>query len=164
MSIKQFEVFHGIVLTKLLRSKKPVSLRMVETRPDSDDWRVYTINIDSDLFVKHRITYKPPGKKGRYSWQFVFSQNEIFRINEKDKTMYIALVCGRQNIKEEIDIMEVCFLEPKKIANIFPSIIDKPFSLTVRSEPNKSLRIIVNRKVRDIIPVSAIENWDIPGS
>ena len=43
MSIKQFEIFHGIVLTKLVRNENPVTLRMIQNSPKSDDWRIYTV-------------------------------------------------------------------------------------------------------------------------
>ena len=79
MSIKQFEVFHGIALTKLLRSDKPVSVRLIETKP-AEDWQIYAIN-DIDLFAKHRAISNPlVCKKGGYSWQFVFSPSEVSRI------------------------------------------------------------------------------------
>jgi hypothetical protein len=31
MSVREFELYHGAVLTKILRSEKPVALRLVET-------------------------------------------------------------------------------------------------------------------------------------
>lgn len=40
MSVKEFELFHGAVLTKLLRSEKPVALRLIETRP----WEVLIVS------------------------------------------------------------------------------------------------------------------------
>jgi hypothetical protein len=30
MTIKQFELFHGAVLTKLVRSDRPITLRMID--------------------------------------------------------------------------------------------------------------------------------------
>lgn len=33
MAIDEFELFHGVVLTKLVRSDRPITLRMIETRP-----------------------------------------------------------------------------------------------------------------------------------
>ena len=38
MSVRDFELYHGAVLTKILRFQKPVALRLVETRPQ-DNWR-----------------------------------------------------------------------------------------------------------------------------
>lgn len=162
MSVKQFEIFHGMALTKLLRSEKPVLLQMIETKPVSEDWRIYTIfrnSGETDLFVKHRITHEAPKKDG-YSWQFVFAPNEISRINGKDKPVCVVLVCGRQNVKEN-KIMEICLLEPDQVKQIFPSDNTRAFSLTVRSEPNRQLQVKANRKVIDTIRRTAIEDWGI---
>jgi len=160
MSIKHFEVFHGIALTKLIRNEKPVSVSLIETKP-AEDWQVYGI-IDVDLFVKHRTkSNSQVRKKGRQSWQFTFSPHEISRINKKGaRPVYVALICGQQNIRDE---MEICFLKPEQVKGIFPSAVDKTFSLTVRSEEGHSLKIFVGRKVRDIISRNAIEKWEIPG-
>ena len=159
MFIKQFEIFHGIALTKLLRSEKPISVSLIEIRP-TEDWQVYGI-IDVDLFVKHRTgSISLVRRKGGHSWQFTFSPNEICRINKKDRPVYVALICGQQTIQDE---MEICFLKPEQVKKIFPSNSEKPFSLTVRSEPGNSLRVVLDRKVKDIISRSAIEKWEIPG-
>ena len=155
MSVKQFEVFHGIVLTKLMRSKKPVALRMVETKP-TEDWRVYTFNLYYDLFVKHRSAPNPNAAKRGASWQFTFSPSEVSRILSKDRDVYVALVCGQQNVEDEMD---VCFLDPKDVEKIFPTDSSKTFSLTVRRAPRKGLKV---KKIN--IPRNAIEKWDIPGS
>lgn len=159
MSIRQFEIFHGIALTKLIRSEKPVSVSLIETKP-AEDWQVYGI-IDIDLFVKHRTkSNSQVRKKGRQSWQFIFSQGEISRINKRGRPVYVALICGHQSIQEE---MEICFLKPEQVREVFPSDADKPFSLTVRSEPGNSLWVFVHRQVRIKVPRSAIEKWEIPG-
>ena len=160
MFIKHFEIFHGIALTKLLRSEKPVSVSLIETKP-AEDWQVYGV-IDVDLFVKHRAgSTSLVRKKGGHSWQFSFSPREISRISQKDnRPVYVALVCGQSNIQEE---MEICFLKPEQAEKIFPLDSNKPFSLTVRSEPHHRLAVIVDRKVKDIIPRNAIETWEIPG-
>ena len=159
MSIKQFEVFHGIALTKLIRSEKPVSVSLIETKP-TEDWQVYGI-IDVDLFVKHRASSTSlVRKKGGHSWQFNFSPSEISRINKKDKPVHVALICGQHSINKG---MEICFLKPEQVKRIFPSEVSKSFSLTVKSEPGNSLRVIVDRKEKMIVSRTAIENWDIPG-
>jgi hypothetical protein len=36
MSVHEFELFHGIVLTKLIRSDRPITLRMFETKPSEE--------------------------------------------------------------------------------------------------------------------------------
>ena len=73
----------------------------------------------------------------------------------------MALICGQSNIQDE---MEICFLIPENVAEIFPSNNNASFSLTVRSIPGKRLRIIVGRKVVNKIPRNTIDKWPIPGS
>jgi hypothetical protein len=48
MAIRQFELFHGAVLTKLVRRGQRVALTMIETSPN-DPWAVYTINDAVDV-------------------------------------------------------------------------------------------------------------------
>jgi hypothetical protein len=159
MFIKQFEVFHGMALTKLIRSEKPVSVSLIETRPTSEDWRIYGI-CDADLFVKHRASSTSLSRgKGGHSWQFIFSSTEIARIHKEGNPVFVALICGQSNIKNE---MEICFLEPDQIEQIFP-LDDRAFSFTVRSKPGNKLWVIVDRKVKVKVARDAIEQWDIPG-
>ena len=40
--------------------------------------------------------------------------------------VYVALICGRQSIQDS-KVMEICFLEPKDIAKVFPSDIEQDF-------------------------------------
>ena len=160
MFIKQFEIFHGIALTKLLRSEKPVSVRLIETKP-TEDWQVYAIN-DVDLFIKHRAISKPLArKKGGHSWRFIFSPTEVSRINKKARPVYVALICGQPYIQDE---MEICFLYPEQVEETISLDGNKSASVTVRSEPSKSLRVIVHRKEKLTVSRNAIEKWEILGS
>jgi hypothetical protein len=52
MAVHEFELFHGIALTKLVRAERPISLRMIKTRP-GEAWSAYTINNEVELFLKH---------------------------------------------------------------------------------------------------------------
>lgn len=54
-AVRQFELFHGAVLTALLRRDHPIALSMVETMP-SDSWSTYRINDAVNLVVTHSTT------------------------------------------------------------------------------------------------------------
>jgi hypothetical protein len=90
--IKEFELFHGALLTKLVRSEKPLTLRLIETRMD-DSWSTYTINDQVRLLVKHSLNPRKLSrvKNGR-AWSFVFSKNQVAQATV-DGT-YITLICG----------------------------------------------------------------------
>ena len=77
VGIQIFELFHGAVLAKIMRSygDRPVVLRLVEVNP-KEYWSVYTLNDEVHLVVKYR-TRANKLSKGRWSWNFVFSPEEI---------------------------------------------------------------------------------------
>jgi hypothetical protein len=105
MSIQQFELFHGAVLAKLMRSDRPIALRMIETKDEA--WSVYTVNDEVELFIKIRTTANELSReKDGLSWQFVFTPEQVEQIRNlyTTKKVAIALVCGRQNIKDDMQI------------------------------------------------------------
>ena len=60
MSIKDLELLHGAVLTKLVRSDNPITLRMIETNRN-EARSAYTLNDEVILYIKY---HKKPGKRG----------------------------------------------------------------------------------------------------
>jgi activator of HSP90 ATPase len=50
MPLREFELFHGGVITKIVRSERPVTLRLIETKPE-EKWSTYTLNDKVDLFI-----------------------------------------------------------------------------------------------------------------
>ena len=118
MSIKDFELFHGAVLTKLVRSDRPITLRMIETNPDTS-WSVYTLNDEVHLFIKYSISPRSLSRgKGGLSWVFTFRPEHISEIKalQAEKRVFVALVGGRRNIKQVR--MEICLLTPDDFARI----------------------------------------------
>lgn len=164
MSVKEFELFHGAVLTKLVRNEKPITLRLIETR--FDDSRVYTLNDVVELYVKHSVSPRQLRKDdGGYSWTFTFNQEQLNKIreHEKKRPTYLALVCGHKEIKKSR--IEICLISPdvrKKI--IEPEGVDQ-HSITVRYKVRtKKFRIMQNRQEMLSIPLNALETWEIPQS
>ncbi len=115
MSIRMFELFHGGVLVKLLRSNRPVTLRMIETQP-KEKWSTYTLNDEIDLF----ITFSQKRKKfrrngGGNSWTFQFSENQRQQIWD-GKKVHIALVCASKEFNE--NNIPVCLINEEKLKGL----------------------------------------------
>ena len=136
MSIKQFELFHGAVLTALARSDRPVTLRMIETRPP-EAWAVYTLNDEVELYVKYSTAVRDlKTKPGSFSWTFVFGSDEVAKLSELSavRDVYAALVCGRKAISRK-EKMHVCLLTPEELARLIDLEDHTPQSTTVRYIP-----------------------------
>lgn len=102
MKIKDIELFHGAVLTRLMRKDRPVALKMFEF--NADEYRSAYILTDDDgdkpLYIKHSKGTKPP-KRYKKAWQFTFSNEhlqEIKKLAGDFGKVYIVLVCGAKTI------------------------------------------------------------------
>lgn len=164
MSIKEFHLFHGAVLAKLIRSGKPISLSMIETKPD-DAWASYTINMAEEIYIKHSATPRANSRgEGGYSWTFVFSPGHISQLNkiQRERPLNIALVCGHKSIKDER--MEICFLKPEDVAQVIDFEELASQSVTVRYVNGaKKLRVFQERKVEVMVSLNELDKWEIPG-
>jgi hypothetical protein len=164
MSIKEFELFHGVVLTRLVRSDKPLTLRMIETNDDS--WGVYTINDEVKLLIKHSASPRKLSRgNGGDSWVFHFSSEHIVQINElqQKQPVYVALVCGRKDIKQ--GRMEICFLQPDEFSKVINLSLIEAQSITIRHTLGaKNFRAFVDRKEIPLSSLNAIDRWKVPGS
>lgn len=162
MGIQQFELFHGAVLTKLVRSDRPITLRMIETKEEA--WSVYTVNDEIELFVKHSITPRELGReKDGLSWQFIFTPEQVEHIHNLRSTKKVAviLVCGRQNVKDD---MQIAFIEPDDVQELIDFSVNTTQSLTVKYLPRKKLRIITGYTREKLVSQNALEKWTVPGS
>ncbi|MBC8493116.1 MAG: hypothetical protein H8D43_04955 [Chloroflexi bacterium] len=163
MTIKQFELFHGAVLTKLVRSDQTRTLRMIETRP-GEAWAVYTINDAADLFLKHsasaRVLTREPGG---FSWQFAFGPEQVSQIHERQasRQVYVGLVCGQSDAKQ--GKMQICFLHPDELAKLIDFEDASTQSITVRYIPRRKLKVC-SGNVGLSVSQNALDQWDVPGS
>lgn len=155
MPVRQFELFHGAVLTKLLRSERPVALRLVETRP-KESWSTYTVNDTVDLLVTHSKSdrrIKQDG--GATAWTFPFSRNQLRQINGSERPVWVALVCGRKNPFARD--MHIWLLDPEQISAVAPSV-------TVRKPTGRGqFRVFKDRYEEFRVPQSRLDNWQVPG-
>jgi len=162
MSIQKFEIFHGAVLAKIMRSygDRPVVLRLVEAHPE-EYWSVYTLNDEVHLIVKYRTSANRLSK-GKLSWGFVFSAEELDLIKrlQNDKRTYVALVGGQRSVGET---MEVGLLSDEEFMMLVQKSNKSGLSITMRYEPGRQLRIVHNRKIVYKIPRSRLDSWEVPG-
>lgn len=164
MPVREFELFHGAVLAKIVRNEKPITLRMIETKPSSE-WAVYRINDEVTLIIKHskkaRSLRQPATATSRTatSWTFVFSSDQLAQVSKG--TVWVALVCGQDNVGA--GPKEICLLQPDEIDALIPNGPTKQQSVTVRYEPGKSLRAL-HGQVTKVVPRNRLDTWQVPGS
>ena len=163
-SVKQFELFHGLVLAKIQREKRPTTLSMIKTSTQ-EEWSTYEIDIDgvdinsTPLFFKHSSKSKPLKKTGAESWTFNFTSGQLNQLREKNHR--IVLICGFQDIKSAKD-MQICFPAPEQVEALLdlssPDNVTR--TVTVQAERKKRLRVFSNR-TNDKFTVgrNAFSNW-----
>ena len=166
MSVHEFELFHGCVITKILRSDRPITLRLIQTKPQ-EHWSTYILNDETNLFVSHSVAPRPVSRAGGgTSWTFNFSKNQLKQINStlKNRAVYVALVCGRQNLKGKKEKIEICFMTPQQIEEIV-NFNAAQQSITVRClNSGGRIRVFKDKRERFYVPKSALDKWEVPGS
>ena len=162
-SVHQFELFHGIVLTKLVRNPKPITLRMIETNVTAA-WALYTINGDVSLLIKSSKRPKDKKKQESHTWQFTFTPDDLAKLRKLKGAIHVALVCGDETVTT--DWMQVCLIE----ANELNKMIDLGASTqqTIRvtyTPPQKKLRVKGTTSADDcLVNRSRLDKWDVPGA
>jgi hypothetical protein len=161
MPIRTFELFHGAVLTKLVRGDHPVTLRLIETRP-SDLWSTYRVNDELNLLLKYSTSPKSPkSEKGVMAWQLVFSSDQMKQLAIPGT--WAALVCGSRELRS--NEMEICLLDAGQLAQLLNLDLPWPHSLHVRRVSNKGLRVGPTKAGRDMVVArNRLEKWTVPGS
>jgi hypothetical protein len=162
MAVRDFELFHGAVLTKLVRGDRPLTLRLIETRP-TDSWSTYRLNDEVNLLMKHStVSSARKREPGAVVWQFVFSPDQMKQVAKTG--VWVALVCGAP-VLTKTD-MDVCLLEPSQLAALLA--LDRPGqpqSITVKRQPNMSLRVTSAKTPEEVIvPRNRLDTWRVPGS
>lgn len=163
MAIKDFELFHGIVLTKLVRSDHPISLRMIETNKDQA-WSAYRVNDASFLYIKYRTRARKTKRPKGLAWVFIFSEDELEQISnlKKQHPIFLALVCVDKKPNS------VCLLEPSEIERCINLDFKGSQNITVLYQRNKNLRAYgpLNSSEDDklVVPQSRLDKWAPPGN
>lgn len=167
-TVHEFEMFHGIVLTKLVRRHHPVSLSMIETRT-RDAWAEYKVNDEVVLYVKHSTSPQSLKREGGIAWNFSFASDHIDRIRalKNDGDICIALVCGDRDLAE-LRVMQICLLQKHQVVDLLDLESTRSQTIRVRYLPGtgKSLRVrgSLTGMTELVVPRSGLDNWQIPGT
>jgi hypothetical protein len=168
-TVHEFEMFHGIVLTKLVRRKLPVSLLMIETQA-KEAWSEYKVNDQVILYVKHSTSPRSLKREGGIAWNFSFATDHVKRIRalRDGGDICIALVCGDKDLGE-LGSMQICLLEKHQLAGLLDLDLSRPQAIRVRYLPGtgKSLRVrgSLNDSAEELkVPRSGFDKWQVPGT
>lgn len=168
MGVKDFELFHGAVLAKLIRNGRPISLKLIEMQIDQSRC-AYLINDSTYVYVKHSKTPKESKKdENTFSWVFSFTPEHLQEIKELkgEKDLCLALVCGQNEITRKTPI-EVCFLEWDQIAECFEMEAVGQQSITVKYKKGCKMRVWGRGNTMHhplLINQDALTVWKVPGS
>jgi len=190
MGVHKFEHLHGVVLTKLMRSDRPTTLRMVETAP-KEAWSLYRVNDAVDLLIKcstaPRELSRERAQGGHgYAWTFTFTPAEVRKALERragkqshlslPPSTYAALVCAFPMHSQQT---KLCLLEPAELGKLLtmaapmhvpgaevaiPAVEPNQQSITVKSVERKFLRVTSRHEVALLVPQSRLETWTVPGN
>lgn len=168
MGIKEMELFHGAVLSKLFRNDRPMSLRMVEMNIDQSS-RAYLVNDIAYIYVKHSATPRVLERiEDGYSWIFSFTSNHLAELQKlrEFKDVYLALVCGQSTIDRDHPT-EVCFINWSQITDCLDlQRADDTQPITVRYRKGYKLRVWgpKNTSQKPInVNQDALDRWEVPG-
>lgn len=103
MPIRDFELYHGALLATLVRSHRPVTLRMIET--DANDcWSAYILDDALTIYTKHSAHGDYNKTTKSVSWTFTFNPKHLrdLRRLEEEHPVHIALVCGNHGLRMRV--------------------------------------------------------------
>lgn len=88
--LKEFEFYHGVVLSRLVHGDVPVQIHTFPTDSNAS----YVLNGSVGLYIKHSTKRMTP-------WRFSFQkkhQNEIQQMRDKFDYVFLILVCGDDGV------------------------------------------------------------------
>jgi hypothetical protein len=160
--VHEFELFHGVVLTKLVRGERPFTLRLIETKV-GELWAAYKVN-DATIHIKHSVT---PRRRTRGEpatvWQFTLPASEVSKICAPSgdwSEKFLVLVCGAKDVR--FNAMQVCLLDSGQLAQLLDSGANRQQTISVVHTRNKSLRARSPR-AEIIVPRNRLDKWVVPG-
>ena len=168
MAIKDIEMFHGVVFTKLLRSERPINLKMFEFNVDAST-AAYLVNDEVTLYVKHSKTPRDRRRKSyERVWHFNFTTvhlSEMKKLN-KNSDINLVLICGDKDLDKARE-MQVCFLKPKEIEKCINYNGTETQTLTVADVKRGKLRVWGSANTAKeplLIEKRRLDEWEVPGS
>lgn len=181
MPIRDFELYHGALLTKLVRSDRPITIRMIETET-SECWSVYTIDDTVAIYTKASGHGEFNEKDKSVKWTFTFHSkhlDDLQRLSEQND-VYMALVCANHSLPRGVPVSlshtwenwlgleqqlrkkrtGICFLEPEEWYECLDIKNGRTQSITVELAKGKAF--LVNGHLRT--PQNRLDTWQIPDS
>lgn len=152
MSLAQFELYHGAVLSQIIGNPK-VNVKLFERNSDHG-WGAYEV---SDNETTYRVVIKATaqvrkGRKGNCACVFTFSQADVDRLRkiEVDRHLLICLVCSDA---------EICTLEWGDIDRLGLLMDKSACSVSVSWAPNTGLHVKC-RGVELVVPRNKLKNFE----
>ena len=141
MKIKDFELYHGVVLTKIARQDKNLTLRMIETQPKSA-WALYRVDDKANLLIKH--SKSPHSDDYGRKWQFTFSEGQMEQLDLGETSSsgtHVALVCGHGRPDGDQQPTGVCLLKPGELAELLEAGGTGQQAISVSLRKGESYRV-----------------------
>ena len=165
--VREFELLHGIVLTKVLRTDG-ATLRLIETDVKRA-WAAYTINDEVIIYVKYALTNRETKREGKSVWAFPFQPSELGKIMtlREGKPVYAGLVCGLTDIKLHKE-MQVCLLDPNQLYDCIDLGSNKTQTINVEYKSGASLRAYgpnnSEERRKFVVSRNKLDEWKVPGT
>lgn len=157
--IQQYEFLHGCVLTALMRSDRPSTVRLVETDATAA-WSMYKVN---DAFIHIKPSTKPRVNQDNSKvWSFTFSKNELEHIRANQSN--VVLVCAYTDIKTDQNMWRI-LIDYEQLKTLVDMVNILPQdSLSAKYKPNARKLVISGKGNELLIAPKAFVEWEIPGS
>ena len=166
MPIQKSELFHGAVLIRLMRSKRPMTSQLLDIKTGKEPWATYILNNKLAILIKSSTSPKP-GKDNVNRWSFTFQTNQLNALKKLNKQyqdqVYVALVCGVDNLKIKDKNTEICLIEPAELTSLIELDASSSQHMSIYLQDNKQLNV---RGLSDPIkvPRTRIEQLVVLGS
>lgn len=140
MAIKEFEYYHGAVLTKLLRKDIPMTLTLIET-DKNQSWSAYKISSNKNDYIFYvKYCLSPQVTKKHVRWTFRFTNEHLNELKKfLSNNLWLVLVCAQKDCKTKP--MELCLLNKKEILEGIDIDSINQQTFTVYSESRKELKV-----------------------
>ena len=140
MALREFEFYHGAVITKILRKDMPVTLTLIETDIDKS-WSAYKISdnvVDKVIYMKYCASPRETSK--RIAWVFNFTPKHLGELSRyRDIDLYLALICVNKDL--QFEPMEVCLLNRDEISETIDISSNIGQTITVFCKHRRMLRV-----------------------
>jgi len=159
MTIPEYQIMHGAVLSRICRNDRPMTLRMIETSNESR--AAYIINDALYLYMKHSRSPAELKREDALRWQYTFTPANLAELRRlmTDRPVYLALICGYPDLRP----LDVCLLEPEEIPAVIDVTAEAIQSIQVKLI-NGARKLRVNGSARSremLVPRNLLDTWEI---